>query len=100
MKNVMITEKVPFEYERLSVTDGEVVNLTAEYADVAKEAFITVEDNDIRMRIDGGDPTATLGHLVSAANNQSAYLGSYAAVRSCAMIGSGGTAIVHVTYYR
>lgn len=100
MKNVKITERVPFQYERLSVTDGAVVNLTAEYADAAAEAFLTVEDNNIRIRIDGGDPSATLGHLIAYSTNQSAHLGSGAAVRACSMIGSGGTAIVHVTYYR
>jgi len=31
-----------------------------------RRIFISVSGNDIRMRMDGSDPTATVGHLISS----------------------------------
>lgn len=61
------------------------------------EVFITIENNDIRFRIDGGTPTSSVGHL--AAENRELYFEDPESIRNFSCIGSGGTAILNVTYY-
>jgi hypothetical protein len=51
-------------YEDLIVSD-EVVGFTAGTVGKNRDrAFITVEDGEIRYRVDGGDPGADSGHLL------------------------------------
>jgi len=58
----------PFAYESLAI-EGTAKGLTSTvYAPTGKQAMraiITVEDAQIRYRIDGTDPTATEGHLLN-----------------------------------
>ena len=100
MKAVMILEKVPFAFETLTVSDADVSALTATYTAEADNALITVESNNIRFRIDGGDPTAAVGHLIVADGYQNLFLGTYAAIRALRMISVSGNATVFVTYYK
>lgn len=52
-------------FEQLTVDDtAGGIALTASKYKGALSATITVENADIRFRIDGGSPTATLGHLL------------------------------------
>ena len=97
---VKVTERTPNGYEKLSVTTGAVVRITEALRNAARGVFITVETNNIRFRIDGGDPAITTGHLVVAASYQSIYLNNRGAIRNLRMIGIGGTAVVHVTTYQ
>ncbi len=53
------------DYEAITV-DAAVHALTPARYDDAQGALITVEDDAIRFRIDGTDPTAAEGHYVDA----------------------------------
>ena len=61
---VSIVEKEANAFEQITIpnTAGGTILTSATYATNTK-AYITVENNNIRFRIDGGIPTATLGHL-------------------------------------
>ena len=97
---VKVLDKVPSEYEKITVTTGAVSMLNQTYREAAGAVFITVEGNNIRYRIDGGDPDATNGHLIVAGVYQNLWLFAEASVRSLRMIAIGGDATVIVTYYR
>ena len=100
VENVKVVDRTPNGYEKLSVTTGAVVQITEALRLAARAVFITVETNNIRFRIDGGDPAITTGHLVVAASYQNIWLNNKAAIRNLRMIGIGGTATVHVTTYQ
>lgn len=92
--------RTPIGYERISVTGGAVVRLDATLRARARGVFCTVEDQTIRYRIDGGDPSVDVnGHIVIAGSNL--YLIEPHAIDDLRMIANGAllTAIVIVTYY-
>jgi len=91
-------DRTPFEYEKLTITSGAVVRLTEANRILYKAAYITVEDNTIRYRIEGGDPDANDGHLVYA--TQSIYFVDPKSLRELRMIATGNDAIIIVTYYK
>lgn len=101
MKIVQYIDLTPFEYERITgITAAAVVRLTQALRENAQTrgVFITIETSNIRYRVDGGEPDANNGHLVYAAQN--IYLRDPSAIREFRMIGSGGTAVAIVTYYK
>ena len=92
--------RTPEEYERVTVTGAAVVRLNEAFRLRARAVFCTVEDQNIRYRIDGGDPSVGVnGHVVIAGNNL--WLNSPHAIGALRMIADGAqlTAIVIVTYY-
>lgn len=97
---VRLIDQVPAEYEKLTVTTGAVSRLNETFRNAAGAVFITVEGNNIRYRIDGGDPDATNGHLVVAGVYQNLWLFANGSIRALRMISIGGDATVIVTYYR
>lgn len=98
MKEIQTVDRVPIYYERLTVTNTAVSSLNEVYREDSNAAFITVETNNIRYRIDGGDPDANDGHLVYASQNL--WFECPASIRKFKAIGSGGNATLIVTYYR
>lgn len=90
----------PYAYEKISVTTGAVSRLDSTYRIEAGAVFITVEDNNIRYRIDGGDPDSNDGHLVVSSAYQNIWMNDLFSIREFRAIGSGGTATLIVTYYR
>jgi len=99
-KNVNILDWTPYAYENLIVTTLAVSRPTEVYRLNAGALFLTVEDNSINFRMDGGDPTANLGHLLSIDALQNLWLSSSASIRNLRLIASGGNALVKITYYR
>jgi len=97
---VTVQDWTPYAYENITVTTTAISRPTAAYRNVAGALFLTVEDNNINYRIDGGNPTATLGHAVIAATYQNFWLNDRSAIRNLRMIAVGGNAIVKITYYR
>jgi len=98
--DINVIGKTPYAYERLTVTNAATVRLDATYRDASGAVFMTVEDNNIRYRIDGGVPTIVEGHLVVAAAYQNIWLTDPHSIRNFRMIATGGDATVLVTYYR
>ena len=85
----------PSGFEQITV-GASAIGLTA--ASIGKAAFITIENADIRYRIDGTNPTATVGHLVG--NGGSIYLAEVKSLANFKMIRTGDTsATAFVTHY-
>ena len=97
MQLIKITGKTPFDYEKISVTTS-VKRLDETKRNTYSAVLLTIETTNIRYRIDGGDPSATDGHLVYATQNL--YFEDPKAVRNLRMVTPSGTATVHVTYYK
>jgi hypothetical protein len=83
-------------YETLTVSSmpqGLDPNKYANYTN----AVISVDNGDIRYRIDGGDPTRTDGHAVR--NGQVFYLTSFWDIQNFLAVRATSTdAVLHVTY--
>lgn len=91
-----------YDYEALSVA-GAAVSLTAGKLAVADKAkcirvWITSETADIRYRLDGGDPTTSVGHLLIAGGTLE--VEGQTNLERFSMIAVSGTASVRVSYAR
>ena len=65
-KNLM--PKVGFAFETITVGNTVAVLTATTYrpsGDQADSAFLTLEGADIRYRYDGGNPSSSVGHLLS-----------------------------------
>ena len=98
--DVIITDNTPFAYEKINVTTSSVSMLNKAYRDSARAIFLTVEDNPLRYRIDGGNATSSEGHLLSDSALQNLWLHDRYAIKNLRMIGIGGNATAIVTYYQ
>lgn len=97
---VKIAQYTPYAYGKITVTTAAVIQLDATNRVNSGAIFATIEDNDIRFRIDGGNPAITDGHLVSSIDLQSIWLVDPMSIRNLRMISLVGNATVYVTYYR
>ncbi len=65
--NIIASNFKPVGYESLTISTAAVQLTVANYTDsngeLAKQAIITIEDAQLRWRVDGTDPTASEGHL-------------------------------------
>ena len=99
-------ERVPGDFETLVIEDT-VVSLSPQklnpvsgtFANIkARAAQVTLEDGDIRFRVDGGDPTSTEGHPFTVSTSLSITgtqaLRQFRAIRSGTVSGT-----VRVTYF-
>ncbi len=84
-------------FESLSVDDS-VTELTAGTYGTATAAMISVEDHSMRYRVDGGDPTDAIGHLVDDGDTiilaTASDIANFKAIRT-----TGDDAEIEVTYY-
>ena len=95
----------PFSFEQLSIGSGSASSLTAgtynpSAAAPAREAFITVRSADIRYRLDGTVPTASVGHFHSGTQNVPLVLTGFTEISNFRAIATSGTATIDITYYR
>lgn len=97
----------PFDYEKFTVAQA-VKTLDADTymdkstspasaAQKAMEAVISVENAAIRFRTDGGDPSATDGHL--AAPGAFITVSNLTAIKNFKAYAPADIATLHVTYY-
>lgn len=99
-EQVNVIGYTPVAYGRTTITTASVSQLSTTYVDTAGAVFITIEGNNVRYRIDGGDPSLNFGHLVIAGAYQNIWLNDPASIKAFRVIAIGGNAIMHVTYYR
>lgn len=99
-EQVNVVGYTPFAYEKITVTTLAVSRLNATYRATAGAVFITVESNDIRYRIEGGNPDANDGHLVDSASFQNIWFNDPMSIREFRAIAVGGNSTLIVTYYR
>lgn len=90
----------PVAHSRITVTTTAVSQLSTAQVDTAGAVFITIENNNIRYRIDGGTPSFNYGHLVVAASYQNIWLNDPASIKAFRAIAIGGNAILQITYYK
>lgn len=90
----------PFAYEKITVTTATVSRLDSTYRESAGAVFITVETNNIRYRIEGGDPDSNDGHLVVASAYQNIWLNDPMSIRNFRALAITNSATLIVTYYR
>lgn len=99
---VQFRPTIGFAYETLPVSNTVVTLTSSTYApagsDRAEKALITCETADIRYRYDGGDPTASLGHLLTDGNY--IVLNGINQISMFKMIRVSSDATVHVSYER
>lgn len=89
---------ITLAYESLTVTNTGITTLTRDLMSNVWTALITVEDNPIRFRTDGGDPTITDGHLIQAGDTVSINTTFDALNFKC--IAPGNAAKLKVSYSR
>jgi hypothetical protein len=107
MERVVISDFIASSFESITVSTvsiGVTAALLTEDAGNGKvlrasKVFLSVETNPVRLRWDGGDPTAALGHLLTAGT--SIEIEGEKNVRQLRMIrqgGADGTVMVTVHY--
>lgn len=98
----------PFAFEKITVGQSSTALTPATYLDTANangaaakqsamEAVISVETQSVRFRTDGGVPTSTDGHLITA--NTFITVSNLTAIKNFRAYAPTGTATLQVTYY-
>jgi hypothetical protein len=87
-----------FAYESMTVSNAHAEKFTVATMDGATRANVTVEDNPVRIRWDGTDPTTSEGHLMQAGDAMS--LDFTADLWHFRVIATGADAKIRITYSR
>ena len=98
MPIIRTIDRVPQYYEKIELNTSGVSQPNQTYREDSNAIFMTVEDNNIRYRIDGSDPGSVTGHLVYATGNL--YLVNPLSLRNLKMIAITNPATVQLTYYK
>ena len=98
MQKVMTMDMPASAYESLTVTNA-VKQPTEATRTGKKGILVTVEADSIRYRIDGGDPSATVGHLVLSGGYIYICDPTSRSIEQLRMHRVGGDATVHITFY-
>lgn len=85
-----------FAFEQITV-GSTVTKLTSGIYGNEKFALITCEGSQIRYRVDGGIPTATVGHILGV--NDTLDLNLHSEAVNFQAIAINGTATLSITYY-
>lgn len=102
----MLDGKFPVDLQTLTVSSSAVgldssklwPNGVWRYQGAINDVLITVSDNDIRFRIDGPDPTSSVGHKIKADDGMA--LSRVESLTKLKMIAVSGDATVTITYFR
>jgi len=95
MARQIISGPAPNDYESLTVSSTAVA-LTEAKAQLAQEAIVSVETDQVRYRLDGTAPTSSEGHLLEAGDYL--VLRGYGQVNSFQAIRVTTDATLRVTY--
>ena len=97
----VIGKLIPFDFEQITVTDT-AIGLTASKINSSpkpKKVIITVETAQIRYRMDGTAPTASVGHLANPMD--AIVLEGFSQLQNTKFIRKGATsADIFVSYLR
>lgn len=93
-----------YDYESISITSSTAVGFTAAKLSPSNgpkptSAFVTVETNDVRWRVDGTAPTTTEGHQFKT-TSAGMTISGYENLLRFKAIGESGTGTLRVTYER
>lgn len=97
----VIGKLIPYDAEQITVA-ASAIGFTASKLNSSpkpKKAIVTVEDAQLRYRMDGTDPTTSLGHLANPMD--AIVLEGYSQLQNTKFIRKGSTsATIFVTYLR
>lgn len=106
--NVIGGQYQPYAFEALAVSSSAIPLTVATYDSASYNAniplnqaqyvIITSETNSVRYRIDGQNPTTTVGHLMTAGS--ALVLVGYASITNFRVIAAAADATLMVTYER
>lgn len=99
----VMAEVNAYDYEAIAVTSTTAIGFSAGKLSPSngsrpKSIFISVEDANIRFRVDGTDPTTTEGHLLTTSDGVT--ITGPDNIRAFRAIGVSSTADMKVTYER
>jgi len=96
-RDVHTIDLTPTAFESVTVPDSATA-LTAATRKAKKAVFITVETAQVRYRMDGSDPTSSVGHLLNKSG--SLYISNQTAIENIRFIRTGTVSgVLRVTYY-
>jgi hypothetical protein len=93
--DITLVGKDSINHETITVAFGSVASLTR--GSNAGQAFITVENTDVRYWVDGTVPNTTMGHLVIAGGIIG--LDSEGQIKNFYVTPVSGTAVLQVSYF-
>lgn len=64
-----------------------------------QQAWLQAESDNVRYRIDGQDPTASVGMLIKAADDRPTKISAHAGLKRIRVIAASGTPKLNVTYF-
>lgn len=95
----------PYDFDTITVSASAIGLTASKYTapplEPLKEAqyiIITSETNNIRYRIDGTNPTASVGHLLTAGSTLT--LTGFSTIKNFKAIATGADATIMATYLR
>ena|SRR3990167_4279070 len=97
----VIGKLIPYDFETITVADTAIGLTASKLASTPrpKKVVITIETAQIRYRMDGTDPSATVGHLANPLD--SIVLEGYSQLNGTKFIRKGSTsATISVSYLR
>jgi outer membrane lipoprotein-sorting protein len=87
------------DYESITVSSTAVGFTSSKLSNSIKGVFCTLENAQVRFRMDGTDPTATEGHLLEVGQSLTIY--NWTILRKIKFIRTGSTdGVLKVTYLR
>lgn len=98
---VRLTDYEAYAFQKVSLTtvrDLVACGFSDYDVDTCKRLYISVEDQAVRYRVDGGVPTATTGHPIAADANEN-ILG-LTNMQNFQVVSQTGTATVTITLFR
>ncbi len=106
MSSSYVTDEIPAgDFEKITVSSTAVgftaskitINQEGGFTKRAVKAFVTVETNSVRIRMDGTDPTTALGHLLTAGDGL--LITGEQNISRARFIAAASDGAVHVTFY-
>lgn len=90
-------EKITVSTSAIGFTSSLILPVSGDYINIpCREAFITVEDADVRFWLTGTNPTAANGHLLKA--GESLTIEEYDDISNFKAIAASSNASIFVTY--
>lgn len=99
LKGARPSDGQPFAYEEIAPTNGGAVPFTGPNGALANFdfAWLECETANIRIRVDGGAPTTTSGHLYNPGTGD---VMTFQEMKTLLAIATAATGLLRATYYR
>ena len=95
--DISFEKRDPAAFETLTISTSAVQLDSGKYSEKTVGALVTFEDGPVRFRLDGVDPTSSVGHR--ADDGTSIYLNGHGEVSQFSVIAGAGSGTAMVTFY-